>query len=106
MPSDFHQQQAEVSANDKKINTESQEFLSSDRIRVGTKVVMNHAERQAYVKKSGLAKLFGVADLLAEVPEVPLELPEESSRLKRVRGLFKRGLVETQEQSSITEGDN
>jgi hypothetical protein len=58
MPINFHPQQPESSTNDKKT------FLTSDQVKAGTKVIMTHAERQAYLTKSGLADLFGVADLL------------------------------------------
>ena len=64
MPTNFHPQQPESSANDKKTVTECQPILTSDRVKAGTKVIMPHAERQAYLKKSGLAELFGVANLL------------------------------------------
>ncbi|MBE9228462.1 hypothetical protein IQ264_23880 [Phormidium sp. LEGE 05292] len=64
MPTNFHPQQPESSANDKKTDTESQPILTSDQVKAGTKVIMTHAERQTYLKKSGLAELFGVADLL------------------------------------------
>jgi hypothetical protein len=69
MPTNFHPQQPESSANDKKVNTESQPFLTSDEVKAGTKVIMTHAQRQVYLKKSGLAQWFGVADLLPEVGE-------------------------------------
>lgn len=69
MPTDFHPQQPEPSANDKEAITEFQPILTSDRVKAGTKVIMTHAERQADLKKSGLAQLFGVADLLPEVEE-------------------------------------
>jgi len=36
----------------------------------GTKVVMNHSERQKFLKTSGLAKLFGVNHLLPKVEEI------------------------------------
>ena len=69
MPTNSHPQQPEPSANDKKTDTEYQPILTSDQVKAGTKVIMTHAERQAYVKKSGLAELFGVADLLPEIEE-------------------------------------
>lgn len=61
---------------------------------------MSHAERQAYLKKSGLADLFGVADLLPEVGEETPEVPKESSRLKYVRGLFKNKQSEIDRKSA------
>ncbi|HEY9297722.1 MAG TPA: hypothetical protein VIQ31_15420 [Phormidium sp.] len=64
MPTNFQPQQPEPPANDKKLNTESQSFLTSVQVKAGTKVIMTHAERQAYLKESGLAQLFAVADLL------------------------------------------
>ena len=42
----------------------AEEFLSLPEEK---KVVMTHAERQKYLKTSGLGKLFGVAHLLPEV---------------------------------------
>lgn len=64
MQTNFHPQQPEPSAKDKKTDTESQPILTSDQVKAGTKVITTHAERQTYVKKSGFADLFGVADLL------------------------------------------
>lgn len=69
MQTNFHPQQPESSPNNQNLNTESQPILTSDRVKAGTKAIVTHAERQTYVKKSGLADLFGVADLLPEVAE-------------------------------------
>ncbi|MGA9383063.1 MAG: hypothetical protein WBV73_30240 [Phormidium sp.] len=69
MPKNSHPQQPESSKNDQNLNTESQPILTSDQVKAGTKVIMTHAERQAYLKKSGLAELCGVADLLPEIEE-------------------------------------
>jgi hypothetical protein len=43
--------------------------LTSNQIKAGSKVVMTHAERQAFMKTSRLGKLFGVSHLLPEVEE-------------------------------------
>jgi thioredoxin 1 len=43
--------------------------MSSDEIRAGSKEMMTHAQRQAFLKTSSVGKLFGVADLLPEVAE-------------------------------------
>jgi hypothetical protein len=51
-----------------KTNGEFQESaLSSDEIKAGSKVMMTHAQRQAFMKISRLGQLFGVAHLLPEV---------------------------------------
>jgi hypothetical protein len=65
----------------------------------GTKVVMTHAERQAFLKTSGLGEIFGVAHLLPEVEEVTNKAPQKSSSLERLRGLFKPGLPKQDELS-------
>ncbi|HEY9599612.1 MAG TPA: hypothetical protein V6D33_18270 [Cyanophyceae cyanobacterium] len=41
--------------------------MTSDQVRAGTKVVMSHAERQAFLKASPFGQLLGVAHLLPEV---------------------------------------
>lgn len=52
-----------------KTNGESQPLLTSDEVKAGTKVVMTHAERQAFVKRSRLGQVAGVSHLLPEVAE-------------------------------------
>lgn len=42
----------------------------------GTKVVMTHAARQAFLKTSRLGEIFGVAHLLPEVEEVTNKAPQ------------------------------
>jgi hypothetical protein len=88
MPSDFYEQQQPPSVKDMNGNGESQPSLSRDQIRAGTKVVMNHAQRQAFLKTSPLGQVFGVADLLPEVEQVTQEAPKEYSRSKRVKILL------------------
>lgn len=55
----------------------------------GSKHIMTHAQRQAFLKTSHLGKLLGVAHLLPEVEEVKEEISEDFPHLKRVHGLFK-----------------
>ena len=68
---------------------ESLSYMSSDEIMAGSKEIMTHAQRQAFLKTSYAGKLFGVAHLLPEVIEVTEEKSENLPHLERVRGLFK-----------------
>jgi hypothetical protein len=68
---------------------ENPSYMSSEEIMVGSKEIMTHAQRQAFLKTSYLGKLLGVAHLLPEVIEVTEEKSENLPHLKRVRGLFK-----------------
>ncbi|MEH2123199.1 protochlorophyllide oxidoreductase [Nostoc sp.] len=43
--------------------------MASNTIKAGSKVVMTHAQRQAFLKSSPLGQLFGVAHLLPEVED-------------------------------------
>ncbi|MEH2439957.1 protochlorophyllide oxidoreductase [Nostoc sp.] len=43
--------------------------MASNTIKAGSKVVMTHAQRQAFLKTSSLGQLFGVAHLLPEVED-------------------------------------
>ena len=43
--------------------------MASNAIKAGSKVVMTHAQRQAFLKTSHLGQLFGVAHLLPEVED-------------------------------------
>ncbi|WP_411813306.1 hypothetical protein [Chlorogloeopsis sp. ULAP02] len=61
---------------------------------------MTHAERQAFLKTSRLGQVLGVAHLLPEVANTPDKAPEDFPRLKRVRGLFKRGKVGNKQVTS------
>lgn len=109
MPSGFYEQQPSPSVKDTKANGESQ-LLTSDEVMAGTKVVMTHAERQAFLKTSGLGEIFGVAHLLPEVEEVTNKAPQKSSSLKWLWGLFKRRLQKKDELSynnnKVAKGDN
>ena len=69
MPTGSQEQKPQPSAEDKKTNGESQHPLTPDEIRAGTKVVMTHAERQAFLKNSRLGQLLGVEHWLIEPPE-------------------------------------
>lgn len=40
--------------------------MTSNKIKAGSKVVMNHSQRQAFLKNSSLGQLFGIAHLLPE----------------------------------------
>ncbi|EAW43985.1 protochlorophyllide oxidoreductase [Nodularia spumigena CS-584] len=44
--------------------------MTSSEIKAGSKVVMTHAERQAFMKTSPLGQLFGVSHLLPEVEDL------------------------------------
>lgn len=70
---------------------ESLSYMSSDEIMAGSKEIMTHAQRQAFLKTSYAGKLFGVAHLLPEVEEVKAEISEDLPHLKRVCGLLKTG---------------
>ena len=61
---------------DMKADGENQSYLSSEEIMVGSKHIMTHAQRQAFLKTSHLGKLLGVAHLLPEVEEVKEEISE------------------------------
>ncbi|MEH2015145.1 hypothetical protein [Nostoc sp.] len=80
--------------------------MSSDEIKVGSSEMMTHAQRQAFLKTSPLGKLFGVAHLLPEVAEATEEIVTELPRLKRVRGIFKRGKSGNDQYSSDAEVAN
>ncbi|WP_445630277.1 protochlorophyllide oxidoreductase [Nostoc sp. DSM 114167] len=43
--------------------------MASNTIKAGSKVVMTHTQRQAFLKTSPLGQLFGVAHLLPEVED-------------------------------------
>jgi hypothetical protein len=58
--------------------------MSSDEIMAGSKEIMTHAQRQAFLKTSYAGKLFGVAHLLPEVIEVIEERSENLPHLKEV----------------------
>ena len=70
MPLDFYEQQPLPSVRDTKANGEAQELLTSDEVIAGTKVIMTHAQRQAFLKTSRLGEIFGVAHLLPEIQGV------------------------------------
>ena len=99
MPSGFYEQQPSPSVKDTKANGDAQPLLTSDQVMAGTKVVMTHAERQAFLKTSRLGEIFGVAHLLPEVEEVTNKAPQKSSSLKWLRGLFNRRLPKKDELS-------
>lgn len=79
-------------------------------MKAGTKVVMSHTQRQAFLKTSRLGELLGVAHLLPEVAEVTQEAPEDYPRLKRLRGVLKGGQPGTNQPSStereVTQHEN
>ncbi len=81
MPLDSHQQQPQPSVGDMKVSGESQTPTNCDEVMAGTKVIMTHAERQAFLKTSRLGHILGVSHLLPEVGEVKEEVQKESSRL-------------------------
>lgn len=63
---------------------ENPSYMSSEEIMAGSKQIMTHAQRQAFLKTSYAGKLFGVAHLLPEVIEVTEERSENLPHLKRV----------------------
>jgi hypothetical protein len=85
MSSDFHEPQQQNFVSDMKQDGESLSYMSSDEIMAGSKEIMTHAQRQAFLKTSYAGKLFGVAHLLPEVEEVKAEISEDLPQLKRVR---------------------
>jgi hypothetical protein len=74
--------------------------MSSDEIMAGSKEIMTHAQRQAFLKTSYAGKLFGVAHLLPEVIEETEQRSENLPHLKRVRGLFKSEKQKDQQHNS------
>lgn len=68
MPFGSQEQKPQPSGEDKKTNGESQRPLTPDEVLAGTKVVMTHAERQAFLKNSRLGQLLGVEHWLTELP--------------------------------------
>jgi hypothetical protein len=64
---------------------ESLSYMSSDEVMAGSKQIMTHAQRQAFLKTSYLGKLLGVAHLLPEVEEVKEEVSEDFPHLKQLR---------------------
>ena len=84
MASDFHEPQQQNFVSDMKQDGESLSYMSSDEVMAGSKQIMTHAQRQAFLKTSYLGKLLGVAHLLPEVIEVTEERSENLPHLKRV----------------------
>lgn len=68
MSSSSQEQKPQPSVEDKKASGESRRPLTPDEVRAGTKVVMTHAERQAFLKNSRLGQLLGVEHWLTEPP--------------------------------------
>ena len=66
MYSDFHEPQQQNFVNDMKPDGENQSYMNSNEIMAGSKEIMTHAQRQAFLKTSRLGKLLGVAHLLPE----------------------------------------
>jgi len=65
-------------------------LLTSEEVKAGTKVILTHAGRQAYVKRSGLGELFGVADLLPNVGETAPKVDRNAPSGNRVGKSIKR----------------
>jgi hypothetical protein len=84
MASDFHEPQQQNFVSDMKQYGENPSDMSSDEIMAGSKEIMTHAQRQAFLKTSYAGKLFGVAHLLPEVIEVTEERSENLPHLKEV----------------------
>ncbi len=62
-------------------------YMASNTIKAGSKVVMTHAQRQAFLKTSPLGQLFGVAHLL---PEVEDSKSHNHALIQREQGTGKR----------------
>ena len=93
MPLDFYEQQPSPSVRDTKANGEAQELLTTDEVMAGTKVIMTHAQRQAFLKISRLGELFGVAHLLPEIEDVAHKVREESIRMSLVRERLRMNIL-------------
>ncbi|MCC3586819.1 hypothetical protein [Microcoleus sp. PH2017_30_WIL_O_A] len=85
MPLDFYEQQPSPSVRDTKANGDAQELLTTDEVMAGTKVIMTHAQRQAFLKTSRLGEIFGVAHLLPEIEDLAHKVYEELVRMSLVR---------------------
>jgi hypothetical protein len=85
MASDFHEPQQQNFVSDMKQYGENPSDMSSDEIMAGSKEIMTHAQRQAFLKTSYAGKLLGVAHLLPEVIEV---IEERSENLPHLKELF------------------
>jgi hypothetical protein len=84
MYSDFHEPQQQNFVSDMKQDGENPSYMSSEEIMVGSKEIMTHAQRQAFLKTSDLGKLLGVAHLLPDIIEVTDERSENLPHLKEV----------------------
>jgi len=84
MVSDFHEPQQQNFVSDMKQDGENPSDMSSEEIMAGSKEIMTHAQRQAFLKTSHLGKLLGVAHLLPDVIEVTEERSEKLPHLKEV----------------------
>ena len=93
MPLDFYEQQPSPSVRDMKANGETQQLLTSDEVMAGTKVIMTHAQRQAFLKTSRLGEIFGVAHLLPEIEDVADKVREELVRMSLVRDRLKMNIL-------------
>jgi hypothetical protein len=62
MPLNSTEKTPSLSAQDKKENGEKQHFLTAEQVRVGTNVIMSHAERQKFWQNSAQAELLGFKD--------------------------------------------
>ncbi|MFM7365684.1 MAG: hypothetical protein ACKO11_14555 [Cuspidothrix sp.] len=62
--------------------------MNSNEIMAGSKEIMTHAQRQAFLKTSRLGKLLGVTHLLPEVEEVKEEISENLPHVKLVKILY------------------
>jgi hypothetical protein len=68
-------------------------LLTTDEVMAGTKVIMTHAQRQAFLKTSRLGKIFGVAHLLPEIEDVAHKVREESIRMSLVRERLRMNIL-------------
>lgn len=93
MPLDFYEQQPSPSVRDTKANGDTQQLLTTDEVMAGTKVIMTHAQRQAFLKTSRLGEIFGVAHLLPEIEDVAHKVREKSIRMSVVRERLRMNIL-------------
>jgi hypothetical protein len=63
MSLDSYEQQASVS--NTKTDEKEKSYMTSEEIKAGSRLIMTHAQRQAFLKTSALGQLFGIAHLLS-----------------------------------------
>lgn len=79
--------------------------MSSDEIRAGSSEIMTHAQRQAFLKKSSLGKLFGVAHLLPEVAAAikTSDIPANKAKVEAVLPSSEKRFIQVDENNFTQE---